>query len=294
MNTKLQDFVKRNQKRNAHLYLSGAIIGYDYVICPISNERLSMIKDNYIIKILGMDVLDYPVTQRTCNKRKDNIKIGLQQIDPKFGITKYEVGQRKARAILAHVDTNGVTGYDRKGQATRTAHMANIDELGRNGYSQLASRAILKGNSTKAANGLITSVNARNEFHRYKLIVLYLTSKYKEELTAGYVTGLAGTPGAWHIDHQFSILKGYQQHVSPIVIGHVNNLKMIPWGENISKHSKCSISLDDLFTACGYTNEQSQIENNIITNIILTDIKNNIRPNAAFLLERYYESTLRT
>lgn len=297
MQTKLEKFIKRNRRRNKHLYDNNLTAGVDYIICPFSNERMSMIKSSYIEKVLLMTVNDYdrlyPGVRGVSEKRKSNIKKGLHTIDQSSGLTKYQVSQLKAKEVLQTIGKDGLSGYARKGQKTKQTHMNNIDEFGRNGYSQLATNAIIKGNTTKAENGLITFKNTRAEFYRYKLIVTYLTEKFRKEITTGYITGLAGKDNAWHIDHQFSILKGYQQKVSPLVIGHKNNLKMIPWKDNISKHSKCSIDLDNLLSMCNYTTEQSIIEYEKIINLISEDTCNNIPPNAAFLLERYYESTLR-
>jgi hypothetical protein len=290
MNTKLTQFIKRNRRRNAHLYQPGLTEGQDYVVCPISSERLSMIKDNYITCVLGMNVEDYPPVQRICQGRKENIKQGLQKIDANTGLTVYEAGQIKARTALKQVDESGLSGYDRKGQKTRATHMNKIDELGRNGYSRLASKAIIKGNRTKAEKGLI-SID-RNEFHRYKAIVLYLTSKHRSKLSDGYITGLAGKENAWHIDHMFSILKGYQKQVSPFVIGHLANLRMLPWQDNLSKSATCSISMEELISNCDYTIERSTDEFNKVYQLILEDIKNNIPLNAAYLIERLYESTI--
>lgn len=296
MQTKLQEFIKRNKTRNAHLHNDNLLSGIDYLICPVSNERLSMIKSSYIEKVLGMTVIEYdtlyPGIRGVCNKRKENIKAGLQQIDLVTGLTKYEVGQIKARKILSEVDADGLCGYDRKGQKTRATHMGNIDEFGRNGYSQLATRAIIKGNRTKANKGLISL--DRNEFKRYKLIVTYLTEKLRKELSKNYITGLAGTEQAWHIDHKYSILKGYQNKISPMVIGNRNNLAMIPWEENLEKHTDCSILLDELLHQCGYLYETSESEFNEMICIIQDDITNGIPPNGAFLIERFYESKIRT
>jgi hypothetical protein len=294
MKSKLEQFIKRNKKRNAHLYHSGMTEGYDYIICPASSERLSMIKSSYIEKVLEMTVIEYdllyPGVRGACRKRTENIKLGLTAIDPVTGLTKYEVGQVKARAILSQVDADGMSGYDRKGIATRATHMSNVDEFGRNGYSRLAAKAIIKGNQTKANKGIISL--SRDEFKRYKVIVLYLTGKHRTNISDGFVTGVAGKQDAYHIDHMFSILKGYQQKVSPIVIGHRNNLQMLPWKDNISKHSKCSILLDELFENCNYTAEQSDSEFTKIMDLITIDISANIPPNAAFLLERLYESDI--
>lgn len=51
----------------------------------------------------------------------------------------------------------------------------------------------------------------------------------------------------WHIDHKFSVLAGYRNKVPPKIIGSIVNLQMIPARENISKSSKCSISLRQLY-----------------------------------------------
>ena len=292
MDAKLTEFIKRNKKRNQHLYAVGTVAGYDYVVCPISGERLNMIKENYIIKILGMKIEDYPPIQKICTKRKENIKTGLQKIDSSTGLTKYELGQCKARNILKQVDVNGVSGYARKGQKTRATHMSNIDEFGRNGYSQLATKAIITGNITKAKRGLILDPLTRPEFYRYKAIVSYLTEKHRHILTSGYVTGLAGKAGAYHIDHSYSILAGYKNKISPIIIGSIYNLRMIPWQDNLSKHAKCYISIDELIDKTNYTIEQSESEFEEIISMIRYDLKNGVPVTGGNLLERYYESTL--
>jgi len=292
MKTKLDQFIARNQKRNSHLWAIGLVEGYDYVVCPISKQRLSMIKNNYIVNILEMDLTAYPITQRICNKRKDNIKLGLQIIDVNTGLTKYEVGQQKARAVLGQLDCTGVSGYAKKGQKTRATHMANIDVLGRNGYSQLASKAIVVGNSTKAKNGLITDPTIRPEFYRYKAVITYLTEKHRRSLTHGYVTGLAGKEGAHHIDHQYSILAGYKNKISPLVIGHLQNLKMIPWRDNVSKHTKCNVTMEQLLVNAGYSIEQSNAEFELVISLIQQDLADGIPVSGIRILEKIYESTI--
>jgi hypothetical protein len=174
MNTKILEFIKRNKKRNDHLYESGLTEGYDYVVCPISGERLSMIKENYIIKILGMSVTDYPAVQRICQKRKENIKFGLKEIDADTGLTRYELGQTKAREILSRVDETGLSGYHKKGKKTRATHLANIDEFGRNGYRRQADYRL----TTVLLNGLTIEQNAH--------------IKQREKLIANNVSGTGG------------------------------------------------------------------------------------------------------
>ena len=293
MDKKLEKFIARNRKRNSHLYESGRIEGCDYVVCPISKERLSIIKNNYITNILGMCVENYPDVARACEKRRENIKSGLQKIDPATGLTNYEKRQIKARKILSQKDQHGVSGYKKKGEKTRATHMSKIDEFGRNGYARIASKAIIKGNLTKADKGIISHPSSRDAYHRYKILVLHLTNHHRQALTEGYVTGLAGKTGAWQIDHKFSIIQGFRESISPLVIGHPKNLQMLPWKENIQKLHRCDISTQDLLCITGYTRDQSQTEFQIIRQLIQHDIDQEISPNASYLLERFRASVLR-
>lgn len=296
MNKKIKSFISRNRIRNAKLYQPGLIKGVDFIECPVSNERLLIIRSDYITNILGMTVEEYdqkfPNVQKRCQAHRDNIKKGIQTIDPQTGLTKYQMSQIKARQVLTSLDENGVSGYKKKGQKTRATHMNKLDELGRNGYSQLASKAIIKGNITKAKKGLILDPSIRSEFYRYKAIVTYLTEKHRSVLTEGYITGLAGTSGAYQIDHNYSIMHGYRHKISPLLIGNINNLTMIPWKDNLQKHTTSSITLDKLLELTNYTQEQSEKEFNIIIDLIRKDSVNNIPVSGARILEKLNETTL--
>lgn len=293
--TKLEKEIKRIRRRNAELYQSDMIDGYDYVVCPETNLRLCMIKSNYITNILGLTTEEYlkkyPTVKLICDKRRENVKKGLHKIDEETGLTKYEIAQKKAKETLSKIDPiTGLSGYDKKGQRTKATHMSKLDEYGRNGYSRLATKAIIKGNQTKAEKGLITNLIDRNIFRRYRCIVTYLTNKHKNDISTGYVIGLAGTNNAWHIDHRISVFYGFKHKISPFVISHKSNLQMLPWKENISKHSDCDLKLDDLLNTINYTFDESLSEYEKIIDLIKLDISNNVRTNAAFLIERYYES----
>lgn len=178
MKTKLEQFIIRNRKRNAHLYDDTLINGQDYIICPVSNERLSMIKSSYITNILKMTVeeydLLYPGIRGVSLARIHNIKTGLKQIDNSTGLTKYELSQVKAREKLSKIDDNGVSGYKKKGQKTKQTHMNTIDEYGRNGYRRQADARL----TTILPNGLTVEQNAH--------------IKQKETLCINNTTGTGG------------------------------------------------------------------------------------------------------
>jgi len=50
----------------------------------------------------------------------------------------------------------------------------------------------------------------------------------------------------YHLDHMYSIFEGFRNNVDTYIIGHIENLRMLPYKENLSKFNKCSITLDEL------------------------------------------------
>lgn len=158
---KLLEFQKRSIYRNPHLYSETAKEGYDYIVCPISKCRMSMIKTSYITKILGLTVEKYDelcpgIRERICEKRRENIKIGLSRIDEKTGLTKYQASQIKAKNKLKQVDQNGKSGYKKLGEKTRNTHLSRVDEFGKNGYRRQADKRL----TTILENGLTVEQNA--------------------------------------------------------------------------------------------------------------------------------------
>lgn len=107
---KLRLYLLSNINKNKHLYEDDNLVeGYDYVTCPVLGIRLSMIKKTYISNILYMDVdtfkQKYPEQQLICNRRTENIKNGLKEIDEETGLTKYQLGRIKSGSYL-HKETD--------------------------------------------------------------------------------------------------------------------------------------------------------------------------------------------
>jgi hypothetical protein len=213
-------------------------------------------------------------------------------VDASTGLTKHQLAISRTVKTLKTPDENGVTGYQKLGAKTRATHMQNVDEHGRNGYSQVATRAIVKGNQTKADRGQILDPSLRDEFYRYKSIVMFLTAKHNKQVSAGYFTGLAGTPGAFQLDHRFSISDGFKLRVSPFVVGARENLEMIPWRENLVKHAQSNVTLQEILELTGYTDAQSTAEYEFFQSLILEDIKQNAQVTAAGKVKQFYESAL--
>lgn len=53
----------------------------------------------------------------------------------------------------------------------------------------------------------------------------------------------------YHVDHKYSRADGFKNGVPPEIIGHVANLRFIPWTENLLKSSESSITLEELLSA---------------------------------------------
>jgi hypothetical protein len=296
--TKLKECIKRNRERCADLYDDPTKVEFvDYITCPIYGIRMRQLKSTYITGYLLMTVEEfdqkYPNFQREADSKVVNVKKGIAKIDPATGLTKHQLSVEKSRISLSTPDENGETGYSKRGQKTKATHMNNVDDQGRNGYSQLASKAITKGNQTKVDKGLILPPEERDDFYRYKIVVSTLTERLRKKLTQGYCTGLAGKPGAYHIDHVYSTCDGFKNGISPLVIGNIANLKMIPWEENIEKHANSAKSIEQLFEETGYTKEQSDIEFAITMEMIALAVQNETPVSGAYIVEHLNEAALR-
>lgn len=141
---KIERYSEYRKKLFANLYKNDYyFIGWDYVICPITGERFDKITRSYIEQVLEMSVDDYndlfPDILRTSRKHRLNISKGVQSIDAITGKPKCKIAQEKAKEKLSNIDpTTGLSGYAKKGLKTKSSHMSNIDENGRNGYQRSA------------------------------------------------------------------------------------------------------------------------------------------------------------
>jgi hypothetical protein len=82
------------------------------------------------------------------------------------------------------------------------------------------------------------------EFKKYRRKVYYWTSK--NDLTQLENYNKRGRVG-FHLDHKYSITEGFKNKVPPKVIGSIDNLEFICYTDNLSKGTKCSITLENLY-----------------------------------------------
>jgi len=291
---KLHEAILRYNKRNEHLYNDDKIEGYDYVICPVLNIRFSMIKSSYIENVLGWSVEQYkdkyPNQQMVCNSRIENIKKGLSEtID---GKSKHQISVEKSKIIKNIVGNDGLTINQRKGKKTRETHMNNVDENGLNGYQRIAQVDRPKQIETMAKEGKCASNSEKFEWECYKNFITWLTHPQKEQILEGRKTGRAGTIGAFHVDHIYSVINGFHNKISPFAICNISNLRAITWEENVKKNHNSDISNDKLFNITAYNTIKNDEEFNKFMNCIKIMDERKLEYSSITLWEIYNESNI--
>ncbi len=100
-----------------------------------------------------------------------------------------------------------------------------------------------KIHQTKIKNG--SNILHTDEYLNYKLRVKRVTNMQNLKTLKNY--SLRGrTKNDYHLDHKYSILKGFKDNINPEIIGSIVNLEYIPASLNCSKQEKCSIQKEEL------------------------------------------------
>jgi hypothetical protein len=91
--------------------------------------------------------------------------------------------------------------------------------------------------------GYFTPIELKSDFEKYKQLVWFYTRKNDLSKLNNYKK--RGRTN-FHLDHKYSIVKGFLDNIPPEVIGSTHNLEMMYHRDNIIKNSKCSILKEDL------------------------------------------------
>lgn len=88
----------------------------------------------------------------------------------------------------------------------------------------------------------------KSDYERYSESVWRFTNRQDLETLENYDKRgrLDEDENAYHLDHKFSIKKGFEENIPPEIIGSLKNLEMIPGKKNCAKRAKCSISKEEL------------------------------------------------
>jgi hypothetical protein len=153
--------------------------------------------------------------------------------NPMFGVSL------KHPNSLANLKRDAWTG---KAQPKEANLKRSIKLKGR----KVSQESIQKTIKTKIKKGIIWKPDDPEyvEFKKYRRKVYYWTSK--NDLTQLDNHEKRGRFG-FHLDHKYSITEGFKNKVPPKVIGSIDNLEFICYTDNLSKGTKCSITLEKLY-----------------------------------------------
>jgi len=86
----------------------------------------------------------------------------------------------------------------------------------------------------------------KKDFQHYRQVVDRLTRNNLSKIDNLDKRGINGNKDAWTLDHMYSVLDGFNHNIPAYIIANENNLKMVPYKENLKKGRKSSIKIEDL------------------------------------------------
>jgi hypothetical protein len=171
-------------------------------------------------------------------------------------------------AKMSQVGEDGLTGFQRRGQAIKAAKLAkNPDYFKEHGKKIIETLSAVDENGVsglqKRGRKIAKSVdlNKRGQAISKALREKYQTSEeYKQQLIQyrnrvaflSRKNDLSALPDydkwgqGYELDHKYSIKHGFDNGVEPEILAHIFNLRFIPKFDNVSKGRKSVISLQEL------------------------------------------------
>jgi hypothetical protein len=150
-------------------------------------------------------------------------------------------------------------GFARKCELTRStnvskeARIEHMRKMNKNALATIKDRQTdvqwrrKRGENISKAKSSIPS-DRRSEWEQYENLVDRITRdswiRYQNKINPD------GLPRGkdYELDHRYSKINGWLNGVPPEVIGHWSNLEILPRYSNRSKRTKCSITLEELYS----------------------------------------------
>jgi len=97
-------------------------------------------------------------------------------------------------------------------------------------------------------SGYWTPLSAKTDWQQYKQLCWFHTrqnnlSSIENNDLVSHTTGGNG----YTLDHMFSVFEGFKNFILPWIIGSIENIRYITCSENSAKHTKCSITKEELY-----------------------------------------------
>ena len=103
------------------------------------------------------------------------------------------------------------------------------------------------------------SLQDDDEFIKYRREVWRYTY-YSVKENKSKIKNIEKRSKKFHLDHKFSIAEGYRHDIDPMIIAHWKNLEILSEFDNISKHDKCSITLEELLNEIKILNDYRRLD----------------------------------
>lgn len=100
---------------------------------------------------------------------------------------------------------------------------------------------------TRRQRRILAEAGKEISFKRYRRLVDMFTKELDiSKLQHSCKRGLSGTPGAYQLDHMYSVKDGWLNDIPAHIVGSIANVKFIPWEDNLRKSAKSSITKEEL------------------------------------------------
>jgi hypothetical protein len=225
------------------------IYGVDYVICPICGKRVKEINTSHLkLHDLTVKMFDdlYPNFERlskvsrdqkatfTGKKHTNEHKQYMSKIISRYrkGIT---LTDKHKKSISESCKKTWRDNHDWLVYTKSYEHFINLhgEDIGKKMW-------IKRYNNISKAN---TNINNHKLYHEYLIKVRRITNISIKQYGLDDINKRSRK---FHLDHKVSICYGYNNDISPFVIGSIYNLKIIPASVNTSKQENCSMCVDKL------------------------------------------------
>jgi hypothetical protein len=176
-----------------------------------------------------------------------NVKCKCCTNKVKFSSTRFEYSSCCSSSCMTKYQMNELTPWtkERKSKMVKNIRETNIEKYGVSNPAKLK-EVQDKMKETRIKNGNMLEPKTREDFKMYSYYVWLETYKHQNKLIDREKRGRCGIEGAYNLDHLVSVYDGFQNNIPTYIIGSINNLKYIPWEENLSKNKNSSIEIRDL------------------------------------------------
>ncbi len=168
--------------------------------------------------------------------------------DERFGKEKGNELKERSRKRMLNGGSKHMNSFPISGFSSRKEFCKHISFIPKS--PDVIRKAVEKNRKIKEEKGVWTRTEDLSDWKLYRRTVWSITNisakeKYsKEDLKQ---RGRKKSLNHKQLDHIFSIYEGFKFGILPMIIGSRSNIRLVDCSYNCSKHSRCDITLEELF-----------------------------------------------